>query len=509
MKKRFTVLFLFLMFGFIFILTSIPVFSNSGMSSGVFLTLDAGARPAAMAGAFTSLAKDVNSIFYNPAGLAEISRNEFTFMHNDYLQGIKYEYIAFCHPTELLKGNIGVNLILFDAGSMNRTLIDGFSTYTSEGTFGARDSALGLSYGIKLFKNFNFGISTKFISSKIDDAKTSAVAFDVGIQSYQTRYYFPFKWGVVLQNFGTKLQYDVIKEDLPTQLRTGISFDYIYNPEVTITPAIDLVYSEGTDFQILLGSEIGYKDIYFARFGFNNTNDAGSGITFGAGASFRELSVDYAFASYGDLDNSHIFSLSYRFGPEIKLIDRITGKVDGLVSRAQSGIGTEQPIITRTRTDDRTHDRTPDRTQRERLRVEDDDLLTKLHNSKLIYGITDSRTQNFKSQVFNEAYNLHQEGKYSEAIRYYKVLQEFELTSDIIFYNLSLAFFNIRNYNKALEYINKALQRNPHDLENKLFKLYIADALGNRTEVMNVLNNLSSTERQNPTIRQFIDKYSR
>src|SRR5688500_3342213 len=45
-----------------------------GTTAAEFLLLGAGARGAALGGAFAALATDVTALYYNPAGLAQLSR---------------------------------------------------------------------------------------------------------------------------------------------------------------------------------------------------------------------------------------------------------------------------------------------------------------------------------------------------------------------------------------------------------------------------------------------------
>lgn len=55
-----------------------------------------GVRPIAMGGAFVAVADDVNSIYYNPAGLGFVTNNQVQIMHTDlYGIGIDYNYLAF------------------------------------------------------------------------------------------------------------------------------------------------------------------------------------------------------------------------------------------------------------------------------------------------------------------------------------------------------------------------------------------------------------------------------
>ncbi len=49
-----------------------------------------GARPAAMAGAYTAVADDANAPAYNPAGISWITRNELTFMYAQLFTGLNF-----------------------------------------------------------------------------------------------------------------------------------------------------------------------------------------------------------------------------------------------------------------------------------------------------------------------------------------------------------------------------------------------------------------------------------
>lgn len=62
-----------------------------------------GARPLAMGGAFTSVANDANAPLYNIAGIANIARQEFTFMGSRLFTGVEgvdigANYLAFVYP---------------------------------------------------------------------------------------------------------------------------------------------------------------------------------------------------------------------------------------------------------------------------------------------------------------------------------------------------------------------------------------------------------------------------
>ena len=74
-------------------------FNRAGKTIYNFLRVEQGARPVAMGGAFGAVANDVNSIFYNPAGLINIQNMEYIFSYADWLVNSKFFSGAFCYNT--------------------------------------------------------------------------------------------------------------------------------------------------------------------------------------------------------------------------------------------------------------------------------------------------------------------------------------------------------------------------------------------------------------------------
>jgi long-subunit fatty acid transport protein len=62
----------------------------------VFLMIWPAARPTALGGAFTAIADDASTVYYNPGGMAFLERTNATLMHCNWLPGLYpgmyYEY---------------------------------------------------------------------------------------------------------------------------------------------------------------------------------------------------------------------------------------------------------------------------------------------------------------------------------------------------------------------------------------------------------------------------------
>ncbi len=287
--------------------------AGNGTSSALFLRMPTSAAISGMGGAYTSFTDDINSIYANAGGLGFIKNRQFIFMHNNYIQDFNYNYLAYCQPVKMLDGVVGAHISYFDAGDLDRTLIATGVTYTNAGSFDARDMEAGLSYGKKITDKLNGGLTLKYISSKIDNVKASAVASDFGV-IYDCDEWFDqsVKFGFTVKNIGTKLKYDSDKESLPVEYKFGMSSAFPVNDALKITPAFDVVYSRNEDCNFNVGSEFNFVDSFFVRFGFDSAIDAGNGISCGFGFKLQNLSLDYAFTNYDNLGDGHRISLTIK-----------------------------------------------------------------------------------------------------------------------------------------------------------------------------------------------------
>jgi hypothetical protein len=68
---------------------------NVGTAGAQFLRIPVGARAVAMAKAYSSLATDGSTAFWNPAGLVRTpGRKNFFFSHSEYTAGIDLDYLS-------------------------------------------------------------------------------------------------------------------------------------------------------------------------------------------------------------------------------------------------------------------------------------------------------------------------------------------------------------------------------------------------------------------------------
>ena len=157
--------------------------TEPGSTGANFLKIGVGARPIAMGEAGIAVVDDVNTIYWNPAGLGNLNRKEIAFMHNEWIDGINHDFLAFAYPLKYGR-TLGASINFLSMSDMEGYDEDG----NAIGGVGASDLALVLSYGEKdLDKRLNLldlgisaGASLKLIRQQLDDESAIAFALDMG-----------------------------------------------------------------------------------------------------------------------------------------------------------------------------------------------------------------------------------------------------------------------------------------------------------------------------------------
>ena len=312
-----------------------------GTTAAQFLKLGAGARAIALGGAYVAESGDLSALYWNPAGLARLHGSGVQLNNTRYLADVSYNMAAF--GTEVGGvGSIGLALILLDSGNMDvRTETE------PEGTgeqFKVQNFAIQASFARNLTDQFSLGGSIKFIQERIWHSKASAFAFDIG-----TLFTTPFnglRLGASMSNLGPKMRMDgrdiLFSEDpnptttgtaeivnaqyrmdahpLPLIFRVGLAWDAFDSGTHRLLIAADAAHPNDNAEYVSTGLEYSFREIFSLRFGYRNLfePDTEQGLTAGASIQLRvdrrlRTSVDYAYASFGRLSETHWFTLNLSF----------------------------------------------------------------------------------------------------------------------------------------------------------------------------------------------------
>lgn len=286
---------------------------KAGTTAASFLKIGIGARQMGMGGAFCAVADDVNTINWNPAGLASVWQHEITLMHNEWFPGIETNFLAYCLPLGRY-GSVGISMNALGAKPIDKTIEDSQGLYAGkDGTFNVSDNAFGISYGIQVISIASLGLNIKMLQQTNDDASAGGMAIDAGGLFKVSG--DKFKAGFNVQNIGSAIAYDDNEFELPMNIKAGLASAVI--PPLTL--ALDFNQPVDNYANINFGCEYKIKWIFAARFGYRHQLGAAStesifGLHAGCGVRWRKLRIDYAFVPYGELKSAHQISFLIAFG---------------------------------------------------------------------------------------------------------------------------------------------------------------------------------------------------
>jgi len=269
--------------------------SGPGTTAANFLKIGIGARATAMGEAFTALADDGTSIYWNPAGLVQVKKRELLAMYNIYFEEIKQGYLSLASP--LLQGTIGLGFNYLHMGDIEGTDAQGNLT----GYFSASDFQASLAYARSLSPHLSFGISAGILQDAIKEDKKTAFLANVGLLLKTSRL---FSFGLVFQNIGSKLG----EGPLPFTFRGGVAV--MLEP---LNVEVDIVKPSDNETHYCVGVEWQIKEVLALRSGYKARQDIGPGMSIGIGLSIKQIQFNYAYVSRGDLGHLQKVSSAIRF----------------------------------------------------------------------------------------------------------------------------------------------------------------------------------------------------
>jgi hypothetical protein len=326
--------------------------------SNEFMNIGVDARAFGMSSAMVSHTSDVNSGYWNPAGLLKIEDREASLMHASYFANIaQYDYAAFATKIDD-RSAWGASIIRFGVDDILNTtqLIDasGNIDYNRISLFSVADYGVTFSYARKLpLQGFQYGVNAKVIRRIIGNfANSWGFGFDVGLQFERNNWQFGLMvrditttyniWNINEEEFkkikNAQTLNPLQNQDLPqsseitlpkAQLGMGKKFEFhnemsllaSANLNMQFQQTNDLVSSSFVSVDPALGFEFGYINMAFLRAGVGNfqkikqldgTNEVGFQPNLGLGFQYKGISVDYALTDLGNQSAalySNVFSL--------------------------------------------------------------------------------------------------------------------------------------------------------------------------------------------------------
>lgn len=304
---------------FLMIVPLMAITDEAGTSGFAFLKMKYSARAAALANAYTGMTNEVDGVFYNPAGLAEIKSPRASVTYMSYIMDVHCGAAVY----SFLRNN--AVLSVFTKGlsaSEERTLEGEYGNYAgTDGTFGVNSFIGGLSIARKVLDNLDVAINAKYLHETLDKQSASAIAFDLGILHQTT--HENVKVGIVLKNFGKQLSY-YTEEEYEEKLPRTVNVGFNYHPDEKLYVLVDAYKPLDNEFSARIGVEYQVHPIFSLRTGYKSNasdwkargdNEWLSGFSFGLGLELTryKMKLDYGLISYGDLGYVNLFTLGYGF----------------------------------------------------------------------------------------------------------------------------------------------------------------------------------------------------
>lgn len=288
-----------------------------------FMDLGAGGRPLGMGHAFVGLADDINAIYYNPAGLINIKKMEFTFMYAPLFVGltdgsnISDYYGAYVQKMDVNSA--------FGAGWLGRYLVS--PGYNNEMGMLYQENMFYGSYARRLMEKLTVGVSLKipfrqygedqYTKNGVDNSGNptrpkdsvfnggygkAGMSLDLGLLYALSE---KISVGVMIQDvFSTNLALGVNASDnIPINIKAGVGYKIPKLGRIDeLAVAGDFAYRLGgiqNDFKFHAGAEMWFLARSIAvRAGYGTGGNSYSDLSVGGSYVFLgipEIEIDYAW----------------------------------------------------------------------------------------------------------------------------------------------------------------------------------------------------------------------
>ena len=327
-----------------------------------FEDTNTGARAAAMGGAFTAIADDVYAVYYNPAGLYQLGRKEFSASYGLLNAGLKDQtkigssYLVYAQPFSQKIGTFGLSWQQLYASNLYQ------------------EQAIALGYGRRISGSVSLGITIKHLSRKFsvpegstnDSGFTNLSKTDPAFKDGNSKSNIGLDFGLLWQ-LGKKYSLGVMVQDInepdmaiasqsqdkvPMILRSGLAWQdrsLILSGQINSGPSAGRS-SRDTFFiasiekwwlsSKLMNADLALRGSFSA--GPQSFNQTSLGISYRLG----NAQLDYGFfiplkdLGLGSTQGNHQFSLTFRFGKAILNTEIKTRRrsIESLIRKAEQQI---------------------------------------------------------------------------------------------------------------------------------------------------------------------------
>lgn len=304
---------------------------GNGGFAGTFLEVPIGGRPAAMGGAYISLANDGAGVYYNPAGLGNIRRTLLATSYRSMSLDRSLGYVSIILPTQK-NSVLGFNWLYSGSGSVEARNSDGDKLGFD---ISQKNNAFSALFAKRFERTVSAGFKATYLHTTFAEMTSFSVSFDVGFIFYisqlfnrEKRDMMPVKdiqVGLVIKNLAAVYRWNNEKyyqkhstgvfgseqeDKIPFEVGLGSSARFF---ERKLILALDMIKNQEQSLKLKTGTEYFITPQFAIRGGMSSKIfTAGTGFVFNLGS--RVMAIDYAFSTDKvDEGSEHIFSFDLLF----------------------------------------------------------------------------------------------------------------------------------------------------------------------------------------------------
>jgi hypothetical protein len=300
--------------------------SSSSTDGALFLLFPVGARAVGMGQAMVGERPGSEAVWWNPSAISRQDKKEIAIHHSQTIAATG-DAITFVYPTARV-GALALSINVLNFGDQQITDPGGVPV----GVVLPRNILLGATYGARIGKRFNAGLTFKRLQYRVDcsgqctnvstfSATSSAV--DFGFQ-YDAATKSPLTLGAAVRSIGTRLRINEGEQadPLPTRIEVGGSYklpfiaSLVADTEVRI--AADVIADKNVDHPAgRIGADVTYEKNIHLRAGYvaHDANGARTALGFGIGTGHLVFDIARTFGglSADAGQTPTYFSLRYLF----------------------------------------------------------------------------------------------------------------------------------------------------------------------------------------------------
>lgn len=308
-----------------------------GQSTMGFLQVGVSARAASLGNAYTALGTGAESIFYNPAGIADQAATFSGFASiTQWIADISYYGGSATWRISNI-GVFGAHFLSVDYGTVHGTRLltvqeAGVNPlgYEETGNVNMGAYSVGLSYARQISDRFTMGGTLSLASQRLGENEISGSTRENSVTKVVANFglrYYPgltesFRISMYMRNFSNNVTYEEVATSLPLILSMGVAMDLFDATGSSSSRSSSLLLS--TEFmhvnnyteRVNVGLEYGFAGLFFLRGGYEFNYDlAGLSAGFGVVPTINgtDLHISYAYSDFDLFKGVHRFSLNVDF----------------------------------------------------------------------------------------------------------------------------------------------------------------------------------------------------